>query len=47
LIEKELKEVLIRLNPDISLQPERAEEVIHKLRAITLTVNYAGFVRAN
>jgi type I restriction enzyme R subunit len=47
LIEKELKEALIRLNPDIALHPERAEEVIHKLRAILITVNNVGLVRAN
>ena len=47
LLEKELKEVLVRLNPSISEQPERAEEVIHKLRAILITVNNVGLVRAN
>jgi len=47
LIETELKEALIRLNPDIASHPERADEVIHKLRAIILTVNNVGLVRAN
>lgn len=47
LIEKELKEALIRLNPDIAFHPERADEVIHKLRAILITVNNVGLVRAN
>ncbi len=46
-VEKELKESLCRLNPDIAAQPERAEEVIHKLRAILITVNNVGLVRAN
>ncbi|MBX7154235.1 MAG: HsdR family type I site-specific deoxyribonuclease [Bacteriodetes bacterium] len=47
LVEKELKEALCRLNPDITQNPDRAEEVIHKLRAILLTVNNVGLVRAN
>jgi type I restriction enzyme R subunit len=32
-LEKELKESLIRLNPAIKANPDRAEDVIHKLRA--------------
>jgi type I restriction enzyme, R subunit len=47
LVEPELREALIRLNPDIRVQPERAEEVIHRLRAILLTVHQVGLVRAN
>ena len=47
LIEPELKQALCRLNPDIASQPERADEVIHKLRAILITVNNVGLVRAN
>lgn len=47
LIDKEIKEALCRLNPDIANQPERADEVIHKLRAILITVNSVGLVRAN
>lgn len=46
-VEKELKEALIRLNPAIKAQPERAEEVIHKLRAILIAVGNVGLVRAN
>jgi type I restriction enzyme R subunit len=46
-IEKELKAALIRLNPAISEQPDRADEVIHKLRAILITVGNVGLVRAN
>ncbi|MGB7569195.1 MAG: hypothetical protein WBM07_15145 [Chitinivibrionales bacterium] len=38
-LEKELKESLIRLNPVIKANPERAEEVIHKLRAILIAVS--------
>ncbi len=47
LIEKDLREALTRLNPDIASQPEKADEVIHKLRAILITVNNVGLVRAN
>jgi len=47
LLENELKEALIRLNPDIATHPERADEIIHKLRAIILSVNNVGLVRAN
>ena len=47
LAEQELKQALCRLNPDIAAQPERADEVIHKLRAILITVNSVGLVRAN
>lgn len=47
LLEKELKAALCRINPEINEQPERAEEVIHKLRAILITVNNVGLVRAN
>ena len=46
-VEKELKEALCRLNPDIAANSDRAEEVIHKLRAILITVNNVGLVRAN
>ena len=47
LLEKELKESLCRLNPDINSNPENADEVIRKLRAILITVANVGLVRAN
>jgi type I restriction enzyme R subunit len=47
LVESELKAALVRINPDIAVLPERAEEVIHKLRAIIITVGNVGLVRAN
>jgi type I restriction enzyme R subunit len=47
LLEKELKEALIRLNPDINTKPEFADEVIYKLRAILISVNQVGLVKAN
>jgi len=46
-LEKELKESLIRLNPDINNNPERAEEIIRKLRAVLISVGNVGLVRAN
>lgn len=46
-LEKELKEALCRLNPAMASNPDKAEEVIHKLRAILITVNNVGLVRAN
>ncbi|MGV3523464.1 MAG: type I restriction endonuclease subunit R [Candidatus Sericytochromatia bacterium] len=47
LLEKELKAALVRLNPEIAEVPERADEVIYKLRAILLSVSQIGLVRAN
>jgi len=47
LIEKMLKDALIRINPEIRALPERADEVIYKLRAILLSVNDVGLVKAN
>lgn len=46
-VETELKAALIRLNPEIALKPELAEEVIYKLRAILLSVHQIGLVKAN
>ncbi|MFP4025041.1 MAG: type I restriction endonuclease subunit R [Thiohalospira sp.] len=47
LLESALRDALIRLNPDIEANPERADEVIHKLRAILISVSHSGLVRAN
>ena len=47
LIETELKQALVKLNPEIAALPERADEVIYKLRSILLAVNSTGLVRAN
>ncbi len=47
LLETELKEALIRLNPEIAQQSELADEVIYKLRTILLSVNQIGLVKAN
>lgn len=45
--EEELKAALIRLNPEIAANPDLADEVIYKLRAILLSVNQIGLVKAN
>lgn len=47
LVETELKEALIRLNPEIAANPNLADEVIYKLRAVLIAVNQVGLVRAN
>lgn len=47
LVESELKAALLRLNPEIQLRPELADEVIYKLRAILISVNQIGLVKAN
>lgn len=47
LVETELRSALIRINPEIAQSPDRADEVIYKLRAILLTVNQVGLVKAN
>ncbi len=47
LVEPILADALMRLNPAIREQPDRAEEVIHKLRGILLMVRNIGLVRAN
>ncbi|MDP5201232.1 type I restriction endonuclease subunit R [Flavobacterium sp. DG2-3] len=47
LLEDVLKTALIRLNPEIAENNELADEVIYKLRAILISVNTEGLVRAN
>jgi type I restriction enzyme R subunit len=47
MIEDYVRAALIRLNPGIAAQPERADEVIHRLRAIVLAVRADGLIRAN
>ena len=46
-VEKELIDALCRINPEIAAHPEFADDVIHKLRAIVLSVGNVGLVRAN
>lgn len=47
LLEGELREALIRLNPEIAASPSLADEVIYKLRAIFIAAPQVGLVRAN
>jgi type I restriction enzyme R subunit len=47
LLESGLKEALIRLNPAINQNPDLADEVIYRLRAILISVHQVGLVRAN
>lgn len=47
LVEEDLRVALIRLNAEISMKPELADEVIYKLRAILLSVRSDGVVKAN
>jgi type I restriction enzyme R subunit len=47
LVEPWLRDALIRLNPEIAVQPDRADEVLYKLRAIVLSVRSDGLIRAN
>lgn len=46
-VESSLRQALIKLNPEIDEQPDRADEVIYKLRAILLSVQNDGLVRSN
>ena len=46
-IESWLRDALIHLNPEIATQPDRAEEVLYRLRAIVLAVRSDGLIRAN
>ncbi len=47
LVELWVREALIRLNPEIAAVPDRADEVLYKLRAIILSVRSDGLIRAN
>lgn len=47
LLESALKASMVKLNPEIAAKPELADEVIYKLRAILISVNQVGLVKAN
>jgi len=47
MVEPWVREALIALNPEIAEQPDRADEVIYALRAILISVQGDGLVRAN
>jgi type I restriction enzyme R subunit len=46
-VEDHVRAALIRLNPEVEAQPERADEVLYRLRTIPLSVQSEGLVRAN
>ena len=46
-VEPMVREALIRLNPEIAEKPDRADEVLYRLRAIPLAVQTDGLVRSN
>jgi len=47
LVESMVRDALIRLNPEIKAQSDRADEVLYRLRTIPLSVQSEGLVRAN
>ncbi len=47
LAESWVRDALIRLNPEIAAIPDRADEVLYKLRAIVLAVRSDGLIKAN
>jgi type I restriction enzyme, R subunit len=47
LVEDHLREALIRLNPEIAALPDRADDVLYKLRAMVMGVRTDGLVKAN
>ena len=46
-LESSVRSALLRLNPEIASEPDRADEVIYKLRGVILGVAGDGLVRAN
>jgi type I restriction enzyme R subunit len=46
-VESILRDGLVRLNPEVKQRPDRADEVLYRLRAIPLSVQTDGLVRAN
>lgn len=47
LVESHLRAALIGLNPDIKSKPERADDVLYRLRAIVMGARSDGLVKAN
>ena len=47
LVEDHVREALIRLNPEVAAQPDRADDVLYRLRAILMGVRADGLVKAN
>jgi type I restriction enzyme, R subunit len=47
LIEDYVREALLRLNPQIAADPDRADDVLYRLRAIVMSVRIDGLIKAN
>ena len=47
LVEEYVRRALIKLNPAIETDPDRADEIIYKLRAIILSARGTGIVKTN
>lgn len=47
MLESAVRSALLRLNPEIANEPDRADEVIYKLRGVILGVGSDGLVRSN
>lgn len=47
LLEDDVRNALVRLNPEIAEEPSRADEVLYRLRGITLSARSTGLVPAN
>jgi type I restriction enzyme R subunit len=47
LVEDHVREALVRLNPEVAAQPDRADDVLYRLRAILMAVRTDGLVKAN
>ncbi|MGY1632950.1 type I restriction endonuclease subunit R [Geodermatophilus sp. SYSU D01186] len=47
LLEAQVKAALIRLNPEIEAEPSRADEVLHRLRALILSARQGSLIAAN
>jgi type I restriction enzyme R subunit len=46
-VEDYVRQALLRLNPSIAERPDRADEVLYRLRAIVLAVRGDGLIKAN
>ncbi len=47
LVEDHIREALMKLNPEIAAEPDRADDVLYRLRAIIMGVRTGGLVQAN
>jgi len=46
-VESMVRDALVKLNPEIAAAPDKADEVIYRLRTIPMSVSSAGLVQAN